>query len=68
MAGDDLKTLHADRALELMMRDSLEGMADFATMFGYRPWPGEFEIISIESPAAECADDQVVWLKTGTTH
>jgi hypothetical protein len=68
MPGDDMKTLHADRALELMMRDSLEGMADFATMFGYRPWPGEFEIISIESPDAECADLPVVWLKTGTTH
>jgi hypothetical protein len=68
MPGDETKTLHADRALELMMRDSLEGMADFATMFGYQPWPGEFEIISIEPPAVDCVDAPVVWLKTGTTH
>lgn len=61
------KTIHADQAIELMMRDVLEGMEDFATQFGYRPWPGEFQIISI-APPEEGADETVVWLKTGTTH
>jgi len=61
------KTIYAYQALELMMRDTLGGMEEFVTAFGYRPWPGCFEIISIEPPESE-PDDRVVWLKTGTTH
>ncbi len=34
------KTIHADQVIELMMRDVLEGMEDFAAQFGYRPWQG----------------------------
>lgn len=68
MADDKAeKTLYADQALELMMRDTLGGMEEFATAFGYRPWPGCFEIISIEPPEAD-PQGTVVWLKTGTTH
>ena len=64
----DKKTLIADQALELMMRDTLEGMEDFATAFGFRPWPGDFEIISVE-PVAEDDDEQwPLWYRTGTTH
>jgi hypothetical protein len=65
------KTIYADQALELMMRDTLGGMEEFAAAFGYQPWPGCFEIISIEPPESDPTDafpETVVWLKTGTTH
>jgi hypothetical protein len=40
-----------DKALEMTMRDVLDGLEDFATMAGYEAYsPETFEILSIESP------------------
>jgi len=55
------KTLYADLGLELMMRDSLAGMAEFATLASARTWLAELEIIAIESPGAD-ADPGLVRL------
>lgn len=44
------KILNVDLGLELMMRDSLSGMEEWAAMIRYQPWLGEMEIISIEHP------------------
>lgn len=43
-------TSYASRALELAMRDILDGLADLATWSAYRSVPGSFEILSIEPP------------------
>jgi hypothetical protein len=67
MSDERDKLLDAQKGLELMMRDTLEGMEELATMYGYRPWPGQFEIISIQEQEA-VDEDTVVWLKTGTLH
>ncbi|HEB59344.1 MAG TPA: hypothetical protein ENJ01_09000 [Gammaproteobacteria bacterium] len=42
----------ADKALEIRMRDALEGLADFATRFAFTSTPGTLTILSIEAPAA----------------
>ena len=38
------------KALEMAMRDSMEGLADSAAYFGYRSNPDTLEILSIEPP------------------
>ena len=46
---------HGDKALEMIMRDVIDGMEDIANMAGYSPQPGScFEILEIvaEEPTA----------------
>ncbi len=45
----------ADKALELRMRDALEGLADFATRFAWTSTPGTLTILSIEAPPPDAA-------------
>lgn len=40
----------SNKALELTMRDTLEGLADAAGYFAYRPGSQILEILSIEAP------------------
>ncbi len=35
------------------MREVLNGMEDFSSSFAFRPSPGCFQILSVESPADE---------------
>ena len=54
MAKDNRDKMINDRmAQALIMRDVLDGLEDFATMQAFEPWPGEFEIISIETPGVD---------------
>jgi len=54
MAKDDRDKIISERmAHALIMRDVMDGLEDFATMQAFEPWPGAFEIISIETPGVE---------------
>jgi len=44
-------------ALELTMRDVLDGLDDFACEFAYSNRPGEFEILAIEPPSPDELED-----------
>lgn len=54
-ALSDVNHSHGSKALEMIMRDVIDGMEDLATMAGYAPQPGScFEILEItpeEKPA-----------------
>jgi len=53
MAHDDEhRSASDDKALELKMAETLSGLADFATAFGYRSVPNTVEILSVEAPRA----------------
>lgn len=54
MAKDNRDKIINDRmAQALIMHDVLDWLEDFATMQTFEPWPGEFEIISIETPEVD---------------
>lgn len=42
--------IQGNKLLELVMRDTLEGLADSAAYFAYRSNPDVMEILSIEPP------------------
>lgn len=44
------------KALEMTMRDVLDGLEDFATLAAYEASGGVFEILSIEPPNAPTAE------------
>lgn len=45
----DAKKIKGSKALEMIMRDVLDGLEDFATQSGYAPeHSGTFEILSVE--------------------
>lgn len=50
------KIINERMAQALIMRDVMDGLEDFASMQAFDPWPGQFEIISIEAPGAELQD------------
>jgi len=44
----DTNHSHGDKALEMIMRDVIDGMEDLANLAGYTPQPGScFEILEI---------------------
>lgn len=52
-ANRDRKVIDDTLAHELLMRDVLDAMENFAARFGFRPWPGQFEIIAVEQPGPD---------------
>ena len=42
--------LQGGKSLEMIMRDSMDGLHDSALYFAYQPCPETFEILSIEPP------------------
>jgi hypothetical protein len=47
-------TIKGDKALEMVMRDVLDGMQEFASMANFSPRSvGGYEILSVEEPNAE---------------
>ncbi len=51
MAHDDeQKSTEDNKALELKMVETLSGLSDFATAFGYRCAPNSVEILSVQAP------------------
>ncbi|GMR07508.1 MAG: hypothetical protein BMS9Abin26_0511 [Gammaproteobacteria bacterium] len=44
------KSKMGNKALEMVMRDVLDGLTDFAMEANYSPQNGHFSILSIESP------------------
>ena len=53
---DETTMALGSRAQEMLMRDVLDGMEDFVTLFGYRSQPCEFEIIPLEKNSI-CSND-----------
>ena len=48
------KHTHGDKALEMIMRDVIDGMEEIANMAGYSPQPGScFEILEIVADEPE---------------
>jgi len=57
----DSKHAHGTKALEMIMRDVIDGMEDIANMAGYSPQPGScFEILEIlpEEPVSPPPPEQ----------
>ena len=49
---NNINTITGTKALEMIMRDVLDGMEEFSNAEAYNPGQGEFEILGIEKPAA----------------
>ncbi len=49
----DAEALQQSKALELIMRDVLDGLEEFANMASYNPNPEVLTILSIEPPSEE---------------
>jgi len=50
---------HGDKALEMIMRDVIDGMEDIANMAGYSPQPGScFEILEIVADESTASPPQ----------
>ena len=57
-ALSDTKHSHGSKALEMIMRDVIDGMEDLANLAGYSPQPGGcFEILEI-APEEKVTDAQ----------
>ncbi|MCK4744205.1 MAG: hypothetical protein KAT25_10320 [Sulfuriflexus sp.] len=50
---------HGDKALEMIMRDVIDGMEDIANMAGYSPQPGScFEVLEIIAEESESSQQE----------
>jgi len=50
--------INGTKALEMIMRDVLDGMEEFASISGYSASPCEFEILGKEAPEKAAAKKQ----------
>lgn len=51
---------HGNKALEMIMRDVIDGMEDIANMAGYSPQPGScFEILEIVAEEPESSQQEI---------
>ncbi len=53
MARIHKKPVHGTKALEMNMRDVMDGLYDSACYFSYRSTPDTLEILSIEPPKGD---------------